>query len=453
MTNKEAKVGIVVPIYNIEKYLKACIESVLKQSYSNFELLLVNDGSTDKSFDIAFEYAKKDKRITLIDKKNAGQGSARNVGIEYFSETLNFYFSYKKENLACFKLDQDEKNDIYALFKKTSLPKLEISKITYICFFDGDDFLALNCLEEAVKNIKNYNVLWFDYQPYFDGVKAKKTQTQMQHFAFTQKSIISTEEWLQRARSLNIVTFWFAWQGMIAFEFLKDTKIHFVEKSFTEDVHFGIALFAEAQKIVVLPQKLYYYRIRPKSSMNHSRKKADIQLSTYCNDFSVSYKENLELMRQYQEAFAWLQVARALLHFTHNFKDKELARQIEELFLPYVCNKALVLELLDPQTFKKELKELKKFIKTQPYGAIERTKEYLSYKLAKECNKAKGLKKLVLPFKFIKILCTHKKRSNLKRPECYKDYIYALKMKNKASIKRFSNLGAKLSSIKNILSF
>ena len=74
-------VTIIVPIYNAEKTLHRCIDSVLCQEYSDFELLLVNDGSSDSSGDICREYAQKDSRIQLIDKPNTGVSASRNLAI------------------------------------------------------------------------------------------------------------------------------------------------------------------------------------------------------------------------------------------------------------------------------------------------------------------------------------------------------------------------------------
>lgn len=76
------KLSIVVPIYNAQAYLCECIDSILAQTFTDFELILVNDGSNDKSLSIANDYAKKEKRIKVIDKENGGVSSARNVGIE-----------------------------------------------------------------------------------------------------------------------------------------------------------------------------------------------------------------------------------------------------------------------------------------------------------------------------------------------------------------------------------
>ena len=76
-------ISIIVPVYNVEKYLSSCIDSVLNQSYSDFELLLVDDGSTDDCADICDSYARKDSRIRVFHKKNGGVSSARNVGLEH----------------------------------------------------------------------------------------------------------------------------------------------------------------------------------------------------------------------------------------------------------------------------------------------------------------------------------------------------------------------------------
>lgn len=97
--------SVIVPVYNAEKYLKKCIESILNQTFTDFELILVNDGSQDRSRDICDEYAKKDSRISVIHKKNSGVSSARNAGID-------------------------------------------IAKGEYISFIDSDDYVEKNYLHE-----------------------------------------------------------------------------------------------------------------------------------------------------------------------------------------------------------------------------------------------------------------------------------------------------------------
>lgn len=79
------KVSIIVPVYNIEKYVAKCIESIINQEYKNIEIILVNDGSKDSSLEICEKYKKTDRRIIVIDKKNGGVSSARNAGLDVAS--------------------------------------------------------------------------------------------------------------------------------------------------------------------------------------------------------------------------------------------------------------------------------------------------------------------------------------------------------------------------------
>ena len=80
--NNNPKISIIVPVYNVEQYLRRCIDSILNQSFTDFELLLIDDGSKDKSGAICDEYADKDDRIRVFHKENGGVSSARNVGLD-----------------------------------------------------------------------------------------------------------------------------------------------------------------------------------------------------------------------------------------------------------------------------------------------------------------------------------------------------------------------------------
>ena len=75
-------ISIIVPIYNVENYLRQCLDSIIGQTYKNFECLLINDGSPDHSADICREYVSKDSRFRYFEKENGGVSSARNLGIE-----------------------------------------------------------------------------------------------------------------------------------------------------------------------------------------------------------------------------------------------------------------------------------------------------------------------------------------------------------------------------------
>ena len=75
-------VSVIIPIYNVEKYLGRCLDSVINQDYKNIEIILINDGATDNSLNIAIDYQKKDKRIKVFSQKNQGLSAARNTGLD-----------------------------------------------------------------------------------------------------------------------------------------------------------------------------------------------------------------------------------------------------------------------------------------------------------------------------------------------------------------------------------
>ena len=106
----EYLISIIVPVYNVEPFISECINSILIQSYKNFELILVNDGSTDNSPTICEQYASKDKRIKVIHKANGGLSDARNWGLKFSSGDYVVF------------LDSDDYwNDCDALFSLNSL--------------------------------------------------------------------------------------------------------------------------------------------------------------------------------------------------------------------------------------------------------------------------------------------------------------------------------------------
>lgn len=107
-------ITVVIPVYNVEEYLDRCVSSVVNQTYTNLEILLIDDGSPDKCPQMCDEWAEKDSRIRVIHKKNAGLGMARNTGIENATGE-------------------------------------------YICFFDSDDYVAADTIEKAHNAISDHN--------------------------------------------------------------------------------------------------------------------------------------------------------------------------------------------------------------------------------------------------------------------------------------------------------
>ncbi|MGI7252411.1 glycosyltransferase family 2 protein [Campylobacter coli] len=454
-------IGVVIPIYNVEKYLRECLDSVINQTYTNLEIILVNDGSTDEnSLNIAKEYTLKDKRITLFDKKNGGQSTARNVGIEYFSgeyKLKNKTQTIKENSLIEFNIEGNNPYEIYTVYKsykafndEKDLTKFTYPIIDYIIFLDSDDYWELNCIEECVPRMDGVDVVWFDYRAVYDKVK-RKHLSQMTHFDYKNEVIVTSKEWLDRAKERRLFYFWFAWQGMVNFTFLKNIKLKFIKGIFAEDCHFGVLLFALSKNIYILPKQIYIYRLRESSSMNFTRKKWAIHPDSHLKKIDIF--ENSNETRLYYETTSWMQIALEFIKFIHS--KHHLSDEIKQHFLPVVCNKALTLQKFDkdPLYLKKYAKNLKIYIQNQPLGAVSRVKEYLSYKLTKELSKKKGILKLILPFSIIRVFLHHQKeirgyKKNIKRDilnkrlplEYYKDYQRSIAFKEQKIIKRFHDV-------------
>ena len=308
--NLAKTVGVVIPIYNVEKYLEECLDSVINQTYTNLEIILVNDGSTDEnSLNIVKEYTLRDKRITLFDKKNGGLSSARNVGVEYFSgeyKLKNKTQNFKENSLIEFNIEGNNPYEIYTVYKsykafnyEQDLTKFTYPIIDYIIFLDSDDYWELNCIEECVPRMDGVEVVWFDFKFLYE-TKKKSNKSQMFCFGYNKEKIITPKEWLERAEERRLFYFWFAWQGMINFAFLKNIKLKFIDGIFAEDCHFGVLLFALSKNIYVLPRQVYIYRIRESSLMNFTHEKWVIHPNSYLKGIDVFESSNET--RLYHEA-------------------------------------------------------------------------------------------------------------------------------------------------------
>lgn len=145
-----AKISIIVPVYQVEKYIRQCIDSILAQTFTDFELILVDDGSKDNSGKICDEYAEKDKRIRVIHKENDGLSDARNKGLDNASGN---YFMFVDSD------DYIAPNMAECLYKKISEAKADIAACNYRYVFEGGkkDFSTENKAEVINANEIFYN--------------------------------------------------------------------------------------------------------------------------------------------------------------------------------------------------------------------------------------------------------------------------------------------------------
>lgn len=222
MENMETKpfFSVIVPIYNVENYLAKCLDSILAQTYTDFELLLINDGSTDKSREIAEQYASREReRISLIHQQNAGQSVARNKG-------------------------------------------LQIAKGEYIVFVDSDDRLQKDALAYYAKHLKdkNIDIIYTEFSMISDEGKElgrQKFWFDMDRFG---GSIESGETLLCSLYQKKAVLFTYLWQGAIKKTFLESNNITLREYIYSEDILFGLSCFSCAKEVFISPKYFYEYR-------------------------------------------------------------------------------------------------------------------------------------------------------------------------------------------------
>ena len=148
-------ISIITPVYNSEKFLKKCIDSILNQTYSNFELILVDDGSADKSPQICDEYARKDSRIVVIHQKNQGQAVARNRGLKIakgkyilFCDSDDFY---NTSDLDCVLSNIALNNDMYDLYA-FNFCNLWNNSVDYNQKYKSSTY-TVNTREELISNL------------------------------------------------------------------------------------------------------------------------------------------------------------------------------------------------------------------------------------------------------------------------------------------------------------
>lgn len=213
-------ISVIVPVYNVEKYVERCIESILKQTYTDFELILVNDGSTDRSYDICCEYKKKDSRIRLINKNNGGLSDARNVGID---ESLGEYITF---------IDSDDFISQY-MFEFLYNTLIKNNADIAIC-----SFLRVCANENPIDKIPSgINIQLLNSEECYEAIYSSKCDE-------------FTVAWgkLYRRKLFDVIRYPYG-------------KLH-------EDEFVTYKLYAGSDKVVYVPIQGYYYLKREHSIMN-----------------------------------------------------------------------------------------------------------------------------------------------------------------------------------------
>ena len=236
-------ISIIVPVYNVDEYLEECLESIRQQTFTDIEVILVNDGSTDGSREICERYCEKDIRFRLINQENQGQSVARNRG---FKESIG----------------------------------------QYIMFVDSDDIINTNVLEVLLPYMKTD----------VDIVECRSTMNK-EEFYLTKSSKIAFEGNSKEA-ILNCIEFkevkFCAFTKLYRREIVE--KIPFLEGCIYEDVFTGINYLKYIRKIIVVDFIGYYYRVRPNSTMTKSFNEKDLDIFKVGNKLIDSFKDDEDML-------------------------------------------------------------------------------------------------------------------------------------------------------------
>lgn len=320
------RIAIVIPIYNVENYLDECVRSCLVQNYEDFEIILVNDGSRDASFDIALQYAKEYDYITLIDKDNIGLGSARNAGLMYLSGEFDEYLDKKwHETMQVYHIEKNNNEQVKRIFSHA--PRRKDCK--WVIFLDSDDYLAYDTLSSCADYIKDCNVLCFDEKPFVDPADGKIytnidiPKSYFEYFEFSKLPYANTNNWLNFLDSNNKNSFWWGRHGMIRIDFLKKYNLRFPQEIYHEDNAFGPALLFLAENIAFLNKKLYFYRLRAGSIMNRTNAINKDTLSSSMQFLYDKFNGDLAEARAYFRSYSFVRIASYIHDIIINSKREE----------------------------------------------------------------------------------------------------------------------------------
>ena len=276
----DKKISIIVPVYNVEQFLEECVNSLINQTYSNLEILLIDDGSKDKSGKMCDKFAKKDKRIKVIHQVNGGLGNARNTGLENATGD-------------------------------------------YIMFSDSDDFFTLNACEVMLNEIEskkadyvigNYqncteeSVLW--EKPIFDVKKYKNFKLSIKDY--------KNSFYIMNSSVCNKI---------FRFSFLKKIGVRFEEGIPAEDAVFSTYCFMKSKKVYYISNVMYLYRQRKEAS--------SISMSCSFNYFvgiSKAYKHIYENFKKNNElGFYRYFYAKSMTYILYKFIDSNLLTEEEKI--------------------------------------------------------------------------------------------------------------------------
>lgn len=252
------KVSVIVPVYNVEKYLARCLDSLVAQTLEDIEIICVNDGSTDNSADILAKYAEKDDRITVITQSNAGLSNARNAGID-------------------------------------------IATGDYIGFLDSDDFIEKDFYEKLYNSVTQHNADVACASIIRENEKKRKELIKYDNVVV--KSGISEKFALVKAPEHCYV-----WNKIYKTNVLKEKEIRFIGGLIYEDMPFTADVLTKMGSVVCVPNTKYHYWVHNESLIKDASDKPRADkifskkyITKICHNYGIRLRErdNLVCKKEY----------------------------------------------------------------------------------------------------------------------------------------------------------
>ncbi len=348
---EKGKVSVIIPAYNVEKYIFKCVNSVLTQTYQNFEIIIVNDGSADNTYECMKTLSAMDNRIKIFDSENHGQGYQRNHMLEH-------------------------------------------AQGDYILFLDSDDYLEPHTLELTVKRITEdqSDLVYFDWKYYSDTTG---------RFNYKNKEIFFGKKTLEGNDCLLLLSIspYFSVNRLYSKEFLVNNNIKYGEGYLYEDNPFIVATAFYAKKISIIHSPLYVVRVSGTSST-----KSNTNTDVHYIGFLKSVKTCKEILQQKPDEKHYYYYKYALTRYFLYIRTRiphKLKRQFTKDFLDLLSD-------VDIKVLSKKDKVMKLFLKhdvfrKKKYGYLHLVNYYFTELKPerKKIKKALKTKKnaILLPFK------------------------------------------------------
>ncbi|MDO4194073.1 MAG: glycosyltransferase family 2 protein [Erysipelotrichaceae bacterium] len=284
------EISVVVPVYNVRDYLRKNIESILAQTFTDYELILVNDGSKDDSLSILREYEQKDDRITVIDKPNGGLSDARNAG-------------------------------------------MAIASGKYIQFIDSDDFVEPQLLEKCRRKLEetDADMVIFDIYQYFLATGKKEVIAN----TYDENGIYSIRTNPELIVSIQNA----AWNKMYRLSLFRDNDIIYPWGCYYEDLGTTYRLLARSDKVAFINEPLYDYLQDRPGNITHQFNFSVYHVLDMVKLTLDDYK-NLGIYETYYEELKCLGARNILecLKKTRNVNDKKMTEKFVQVCFWYIKN-------------------------------------------------------------------------------------------------------------------